>query len=565
MAESSSNTDVFLYTEGMVVPDDVVRVRVHPSVTVIPDEAFHERKKLEEVELCEGLVEIGRDAFKECWKLSRITIPSFVCKIPSTVTRIGDGAFSGCDNLEAIDLSSCEALLEIGRDTLFECTWLANVTMPTNVTRVGEWSFGWIIKMKSMNLPNNIERIGDHAFYGCTELLALRIPPLVTTISEGMMGQCGSVFSIELCDATTSIEQEGFRFCHLLRNIAIPQNVWVGYRAFESCTDLQHVLGLDRKIINPLKQRFDNLPIHKMIYYQSYQPVTMDQLNNALDMRSGQRRSSRKKLDQTGKQQDCLGMTPLHIMACSTVQNIELYRVLIEKYPETLVTEDRWGDVPLLYAVLGNAPDEIVQFLVESYTTMYPNHVLNWTDMMWTLGRASVEYKVIRKLSEMQEASFPKQSIDWNKILEKAVSRWDFNLHDFINKVEFKRLVRRSLAARVKAIGLKHYWRKISQKMFETDVPEGSQGRRDYIAEVQAHLVHCENEYHTLKEATTLLELVLWKKKMDDHCQERNDKRRIKRVKIDESYVRQQCRVGSGADIVIGNVMQYLVAMEDGD
>ena len=34
----------------MLVPQDAVRVRVHPSVTVIPEKAFYECKKLEEVE-----------------------------------------------------------------------------------------------------------------------------------------------------------------------------------------------------------------------------------------------------------------------------------------------------------------------------------------------------------------------------------------------------------------------------------------------------------------------------------------------------------------------------------
>ena len=44
---------------GAAVPRDVVRVRVDPFVTSIPASAFRERKKLAEVELCEGLVEIG--------------------------------------------------------------------------------------------------------------------------------------------------------------------------------------------------------------------------------------------------------------------------------------------------------------------------------------------------------------------------------------------------------------------------------------------------------------------------------------------------------------------------
>ena len=50
---------------------------------------------------------------------------------------------------------------------------------------------------------------------------------------------------------------------------------------------------------------------------------------------------------------------------------------------------------------------------------------------------------------------------------------------------------------------------------------------------------------------------------MEDHWQEANEKRRIKRVKIEEIDLRKQCRVGSGADIVIGNVLRYLVTMKE--
>ena len=46
MAEdSNNNTEVFVYAEGSVVPEDVVRVRVHPTVTAIPEHTFQWRRK----------------------------------------------------------------------------------------------------------------------------------------------------------------------------------------------------------------------------------------------------------------------------------------------------------------------------------------------------------------------------------------------------------------------------------------------------------------------------------------------------------------------------------------
>ena len=43
---ANNNEEVFEYMGGdMVVPDDVVRARVYPSVTVIPDRAFQYHTK----------------------------------------------------------------------------------------------------------------------------------------------------------------------------------------------------------------------------------------------------------------------------------------------------------------------------------------------------------------------------------------------------------------------------------------------------------------------------------------------------------------------------------------
>ena len=86
MEDEANNVDseVFEYMGGdMVVPDDVVRAQVHPSVTVIPNKAFYYHTKLEEIELCEGLLEIGNDAFICCESLRHVNIPSTVKIISS--------------------------------------------------------------------------------------------------------------------------------------------------------------------------------------------------------------------------------------------------------------------------------------------------------------------------------------------------------------------------------------------------------------------------------------------------------------------------------------------------
>jgi hypothetical protein len=90
MSAEGSNAEVFAYTgpDGAEVPRDMVRVRVDPSVTSIPIEAFEKRKKLAEVELCEGLVEIGARSFGGCgYSITKINIPN-------SLRRINNYAFS---------------------------------------------------------------------------------------------------------------------------------------------------------------------------------------------------------------------------------------------------------------------------------------------------------------------------------------------------------------------------------------------------------------------------------------------------------------------------------------
>ena len=317
MADDSSidNAEVFVYTDGVVVPEDVVRVRVHPSVTVIPEGAFDSCDALEEVELCEGLLEIGTRAFIHCNTLTRI-------KIPSTVTRIFWGYFQ-CRQLEDVEL--CEGNLQEISVRAFSETKIKRIKIPSTVTLINHYAFGNCISLDDIEFCDGLQDINCHAFEGCQSLKHIAIPTTVAKIASG-----------------------AFRNCSSLRNIAIPLNADIGVgNTFSGCKDLYKLFDSEVQIINALKHRFDNLPIHKMIHYQTYEPVSVDQLNDATNMRRGQKRSLRNKLDPSGSQQDCLGMTPLHILACSsTVQNLELYRVLIAKYPETLITEDRWGAIP---------------------------------------------------------------------------------------------------------------------------------------------------------------------------------------------------------------------------
>jgi hypothetical protein len=104
-------------------------------------------------------------------------------------------------------------------------------------------------------------------------------------------------------------------------------------------------------------------------------------------------------------------------MTCSSVHDLELYRVIVEKYPANLITEDRWGALPLLYAFWGAAPAEIIQFLLDRYQSLYPGHVFNWMMLILTIGRTDAP-----NLLQVKQIHFPDQSIDWEYLLDEFSS-----------------------------------------------------------------------------------------------------------------------------------------------
>ena len=73
--------------------------------------------------------------------------------VPEGVTRIGDRAFSGCENLQSI-------------------------TLPEGVTSIGDWAFYNCKSLQSITLPEGVTSIGNGAFEDCEKLQSVTIPDI---------------------------------------------------------------------------------------------------------------------------------------------------------------------------------------------------------------------------------------------------------------------------------------------------------------------------------------------------------------------------------------------------
>ena len=500
--------EIVTYTEGAVVPFDVFRVRIDPSVAIIPPQAFRNRPRLREVVLHEGVLEIGNWAFCGCPSLRSIT------GIPPAIRVIGKFAFAN--------------------------SGLSSFDIPVDAE----------IILRSTGL-----------FYNCHRLCNARVPPTAERIPEMTFCGCTSLFSLELPDGVNRICSNALSDCRSLRNFAIPSLAGMGDdmsetfgNMFHHCTALQELLGHSDLAKHALLHRFDELPVHRLIYFQSYHPIesTLTGLNEAL----------RGESFSAGYQRDCLGMTPLHILACSKRQNIELFRVLVESDPESLVAEDGWRAHPIFYAVWGDAPREIIQFLCYCHKRSFPNHVLPWKHMVTTLIKdAQAPVNVLRNLLYVHKTYFSDQEIDSTFTSETVdnhlVYRLAMEYRICIESLQY--LVHYSTADCLRSIGVKK-WRNEITELIES-IPDNAPKRILHLEYIRNRIASIKSEFRKLKDYATIMELALWKHRIDENmlaekfCKAGGRKK----AKMDESESRIHCRVTCGADSVIDHVLSYLV------
>ena len=90
--------------------------------------------------------------------------------IPSSVTKIGNKAFSACGNILGVTLQ--EGVQEIGVSAFYKCKSLQTVIIQEGLTTIGASAFSECENLTSVTLPNSLASIGSSAFSDCYALSA---------------------------------------------------------------------------------------------------------------------------------------------------------------------------------------------------------------------------------------------------------------------------------------------------------------------------------------------------------------------------------------------------------
>ncbi|MCR5312416.1 MAG: leucine-rich repeat domain-containing protein [Bacteroidaceae bacterium] len=174
-------------------------ITIPSSVTHIGDSAFSWCKSLGEITILSSVTHIGSNPFVYCGALFNINCQSkhFVFRddalytsdmtkiiayigkantftIPSSVTHIGDSAFSSCESLGKITIPN--SVTQIGAFAFSWCESLREITIPSSVTHIGNFAFSGCSSLREITIPSSVTHIGYHAFSGCYSLKSIKIP-----------------------------------------------------------------------------------------------------------------------------------------------------------------------------------------------------------------------------------------------------------------------------------------------------------------------------------------------------------------------------------------------------
>jgi hypothetical protein len=183
--------------------------------------------------------------------------------------------------------------------------------------------------------------------------------------------------------------------------------------------------------------------------------------------------------------------------------------------------------------------------------------------MVETMGRCDTPKDNIENLLRVNQMHFPEQPIDWEYLLDEFASNSLVSFDGALLQERMQFLFRCGLSERIEALAFQ-VWRYHITNMIYTAAFQWRRDNSAFLHRIQEKLTHFEDELPRLKEATSILELKLWKVRMtmDTYIHQDLICSRQKKVRVDQSEFRRQCRVTCGADVVIGHVLPFLITVD---
>ncbi len=112
------------------------------------------------------VTKIANGAFQDCNELAHITLPQ-------NLKEIGDNAFLNT-SIQEIDLPN--GMISVGKMAFSQCKFLERATIPGTITYLGDRAFTECHKLNSVDFGDGITGIGDNIFANCHCLTKIDLP-----------------------------------------------------------------------------------------------------------------------------------------------------------------------------------------------------------------------------------------------------------------------------------------------------------------------------------------------------------------------------------------------------
>ena len=212
------------------------------AVIVVTDNESGEKKNIavnvqaSASEILEGVV-IENGVLKK-WPKDKIPSDGKVT-IPSNVTEIGEKVFNGYDNLVSVVIPN--TVTTIGRQAFYNCYYLKSITLSENLTSIGEEAFAYSKALTDIFIPKSVTNIEKAAFSN-SNIKNIIIREGVKNIGAGAFASCSNLRIVQIAGSVETFGDNVFSYCENLTNVTIAKGVKsIGNGMFSSCYNLLNV------------------------------------------------------------------------------------------------------------------------------------------------------------------------------------------------------------------------------------------------------------------------------------------------------------------------------------
>lgn len=157
-----------------------------------------------------------------------------------SVTEFGERSFSQNKLLGSFTIPS--TVTKLG-EWVFYSTSISSMKVHSNVTSIGNYCFSWNTKLKTAEI-DTVHVNGTNLFTSCSNLETVSLANVVL-IPDSMFSTCSRLATIDIPETVTSIGSFAFNNCLKLISITIPSGVKnIGQSCFMGCTQLGDINSL---------------------------------------------------------------------------------------------------------------------------------------------------------------------------------------------------------------------------------------------------------------------------------------------------------------------------------